>query len=70
MSMLTQTADPCFITDGPPSNDLPIAPHRTMNLAQILAGLTDDELERWPSGLISAELEKRRTAGDGASSRS
>ncbi|EZN82645.1 hypothetical protein AJ69_01545 [Pseudomonas aeruginosa BWH029] len=24
--------EPCFITDGPPSNDLPTPPHRIMNL--------------------------------------
>lgn len=56
-------AQPCFITDGPPSNDLPIPPHRTMNLPQILAGLTDDELTRWPGDLADAEREKRRKAG-------
>ena len=39
---------PCFITDGPPSNDLPIPPHRTMNLPQILASLNDEALARWP----------------------
>lgn len=41
-------AEPCFIADGPPSNDLPTPPHRTMNLPQILAGLTDGELARRP----------------------
>lgn len=56
-------AEPCFITDGPPSRDLPIPPHRTMNLPQILAGLTDDELARWPGDLAHAEREKRRKAG-------
>lgn len=55
--------EPCFITDGPPSNDLPIPPHRTMNLPQILAGLTDDELARWPGDLADAERKKRRKAG-------
>lgn len=34
--------EPCFITDGPPSRDLPIPPHPTMNPLQISAGLTDD----------------------------
>lgn len=56
-------AEPCFITDGPPSNDLPIPPHRIMNLPQILAGLTADELARWPGDLADAEREKRRKAG-------
>ena len=56
-------AEPCFITDGQPCNDLPIPPHRTMNLPQILAGLTDDELARWPGDLADAEREKRRKAG-------
>ena len=56
-------AEPCFITDGPPSNDLPIPPHRIMNLPQILAGLTDDELAGWPGDLADAEREKRRKAG-------
>ncbi|MBV6306306.1 hypothetical protein KVP10_15550 [Candidimonas humi] len=60
---LTDSAEPCFITDGPPSNDLPTSPHRTMNLPQILAGLTDDELARWPADLAHAEREKRRKAG-------
>jgi len=55
--------EPCFITDGPPSNDLPIPPHRTMNLPQILAGLNDEELARWPGDLADAEREKRRKAG-------
>lgn len=50
---LTDSAEPCFITDGPPSNDLP----------QILAGITDDELARWPGDLADAEREKRRKAG-------
>ncbi|GAB2725513.1 hypothetical protein GCM10027019_01250 [Melaminivora jejuensis] len=56
-------ADPCFITDGPPSNDLPIPPHRTMNLPQILASLNDEALARWPGDLADAEREKRRKAG-------
>lgn len=36
MTMLRQheQAEPCFITDGPPFNDMPIPPHRTMNLPQ------------------------------------
>lgn len=55
--------EPCFITDGPPSSDLPIPPHRNMNLPQILAGLTDGELARWPCDLADAEREKRRDAG-------
>lgn len=59
----TGSAEPCFITDGPPSNDLPTPPYRTMNLPQILAGLTDDELARWPGDLAHAEREKRRKAG-------
>lgn len=54
--------EPFFITDGPPSNDLPIPPHRTMNLPQILAGLTDDELARWPGDLADTESERRRKA--------
>ncbi|WP_313303503.1 hypothetical protein [Diaphorobacter sp.] len=56
--------EPCFITDGPPSNDLPIPPYRTMNLPQILEGLNDEELARWPGDLADAEREKRRKAGD------
>jgi len=55
--------EPCFLIDGPPSNDLPIPPHRTMNLPQILSGLTDDELARWPGDLAAAEREKRCKAG-------
>jgi hypothetical protein len=55
--------EPCFITGGPPSNDLPTPPHRTMNLPQILAGLTNAELARWPGDLADAEREKRRKAG-------
>jgi len=69
MAMLNKSAEPCFISDGPPSSDLPIPPHRTMNLAQILASRTDDELERWPGSLASTELEKRRATVDGTSSR-
>ena len=57
---LTDSAEPCFITDGPPSNDLPTPPHRTMNLPQILAGLTDDELATWPGELADAERARRR----------
>lgn len=60
---LTDSAEPCFITDGPPSNDLPTPPCRTMNLPQILAGLTDDELAGWLGDLADAEREKRRKAG-------
>ncbi|VVE15894.1 hypothetical protein [Pandoraea soli] len=60
---LTDSAEPCFITDGLPSNDLPPPPHRTMNLPQILAGLTNDELARWSGDLAHVEPEKRRTAG-------
>lgn len=56
--------EPFFITDGPPSNDLPISPHRTMNLPQILAGLTDDELAGWPDALTDAERERRYRAID------
>ncbi|WP_143277097.1 MULTISPECIES: hypothetical protein [Burkholderiales] len=59
----TGSAEPCFITDGPPSNDLPIPPHRTMNLPQILASLTDAKLARWPGDLADAEREKRCKAG-------
>ncbi|QNP48672.1 hypothetical protein [Diaphorobacter aerolatus] len=55
--------EPCFITDGAPSCDLPRPPHRTMNLQQILAGLTNDELARWPGELADAERERRRKAG-------
>lgn len=55
--------EPCFINDGPPSSDLPMPPHRTMNLLQILADLPDDELARWPGDLADAEREKRRKAG-------
>ncbi|MDH1303049.1 hypothetical protein [Achromobacter sp. GD03932] len=54
--------EPCFIIDGPPSSDLPMPPHRTTNLPQILAGLSDDELARWPGDLTDAEREKRRKA--------
>lgn len=61
--------EPCFITDGPPSNDLPTAPYRTMSLQQILACLTDDELDRWPGSLANAELEKRHVTVDRTSSR-
>lgn len=59
----TGSAEPCFITDGPASNDLPPPPHRTMNLPQILAGLTNEELAGWPGDLADAEREKRRKAG-------
>lgn len=55
-------AEPCFITDGPPSNDLPIPPHRTVSLLQILASLADDELAKWPGDLADAEQERRRKA--------
>ena len=54
--------EPFFITDGPPSDDLPIPPHRTMNLPQILVRLTDDELARWPDALTDAERERRYRA--------
>ncbi|MHB1572862.1 MAG: hypothetical protein ACYCTC_02815 [Acidithiobacillus ferrooxidans] len=37
-------------------------PHRTQNLPQILAGLTDDELARWPGDLVDAERERRHNA--------
>lgn len=60
---LADPAEPFFITDGPPSNHLPPPPYRTLNLPQILEGLTDDELARWPSDLAHAEREKRRKAG-------
>ena len=60
---LDDQTEPCFITDGPPSSDLPIPPYRTMNLPQILAGLTNDELARWSGDLADAEWEKRRKAG-------
>lgn len=65
MTMLRQheQAEPCFITDGPPFNDMPIPLHRTMNLPQILSGLTDDELARWPGDFADAEREKRGRAG-------
>ena len=55
-------AEPFFISDVPPSNDLPIPPHRTINLPQILAGLTDDELARWPDALTDAERKRRYRA--------
>lgn len=55
--------EPCFITDGPPASDLPIPPYRTMNLPQILASLTDDELVRWSGDLADAERERRCKAG-------
>lgn len=55
--------EPCFITDGLPSNDLPFPPHRTINLPQILAGLNDEVLARWPGDLADAERERRRKAG-------
>lgn len=51
--------EPFFITDGTPSNDLPIPPHRTMNLPQILAGIAADELARWPDALTGAERRRR-----------
>src|SRR3546814_16716180 len=40
---LIDSAEPCFITDGPPSSDLPMPAHRTMSLPQILEGLTDED---------------------------
>jgi hypothetical protein len=52
-------AEPFFISDGQPSNDLPIPPYRTTSLPQILAGLTDDELARWPDTLTDAERKRR-----------
>jgi len=58
--------EPCFITDGPPSSDLPMPPHRTTNLPQILADLSDDELARWQatsptlSGRSDARLKVER----------
>ncbi|NYT60250.1 hypothetical protein H0A65_15115 [Alcaligenaceae bacterium] len=52
--------EPFFITDGTPSNDLPISPHRTMSLPEILADLTDEELAKWPRDLAGTELERRR----------
>lgn len=55
--------EPCFITDGPPASDLPTPPYRTMNLPQILAGLADGELAKWPGDLANAEREKRCKAG-------
>jgi len=72
---LTDSAEPCSITDGPSSNDLPMPPHRSLNLPQILEGLTDDELARWPGDLVDAEREERRKTGrrapsDGTSSTS
>lgn len=60
---LDDQTEPCFITDGPPSSDLPIPPYRTMNLPQILAGLPDDELARWPGDIADVEREKRRQTG-------
>ncbi len=54
--------EPFFITEGGPSDDLPIPPHRTQNLPQILAGLTDDELARCPGDLADAEWERRHKA--------
>ena len=60
---------PCFIADGPPSSDLPIPPHRTMNLPQILAGLTDDELAAWSGSLADVEREKRINVVAGSLSR-
>lgn len=60
---LEDETGPFFITDGPPSSDLPIPPYRTMNLPQILAGFADNELTAWPGSLAEAEREKRRKAG-------
>lgn len=60
---LADSAEPCFIIDAPPSNDLPTLPHLTVSLPQIFAGLTDDELASWPGNLAHAEPEKRRKAG-------
>ncbi|EOU9631076.1 hypothetical protein ACOJI1_001234 [Pseudomonas aeruginosa] len=60
---LDDQTEPCFITDGPPSSDLPIPPYRTMNLPQILASLPDDELARWPGDIADVEREKRRQTG-------
>lgn len=54
--------EPFFITEGGPSADLPIHPHRTKSLPQILAGLTDGELARWPDALTDAERERRYRA--------
>lgn len=51
-----EQAEPCFIADGPPSSDLPMPPHRTVNLPQMLASFTDGELAKWPD----SEREKRR----------
>ncbi|WP_025039504.1 hypothetical protein [Nitrosospira briensis] len=46
---------PFFITeDGPPDNLL-MPPHRIQNLPQILAGLTDHQLSRWPGDLADVE---------------
>lgn len=56
---LEEQAELFFITAGGPSDDLPIPPHRTKNLPQILSGLTDDELARWPDSLTDAERERR-----------
>lgn len=45
--------EPCFITDDPPSNDLP----------QTLAGINNEELTRWLDDLADAEWERPRKAG-------
>ena len=57
----------CFITDGPPSSDLPSPPYRTMSLPQILAGLTDGELAKWPSELSKEEVELRSRCAEAKS---
>ncbi len=53
--------EPFFITEGGPSDDLPIPPHRTQNLPQILAGLTDDELARRPGRRRAREAAQGRS---------
>jgi len=52
--------EPAFLDDDGPSADLPIPPHRTQNLPQILAGLPDDELASWSGELADQERERRR----------
>ena len=50
---------PFFDNESGPSDDLPPPPYRTQSLPQILAGLTDDELARWPGEMADQERERR-----------
>ncbi len=55
--------EPCFITDGPPFDELPSPPYRIMSLPQILAGLTDKALVTWTGDFAGAERQRRKTRG-------